>query len=344
MTARFINEDTPDVPSEDYDSYIEDQIAYFKKLDHRDEGLWEDFRAEFTKWQQEDFNMMSKYTRGILRSYLRDNGVYINRNDAVAEGLTKLLDEREPTEWPPEELAKMITSGKFNSRRNPDLPGSYAYLRKEEERKMPWPSSKMDLQSPDEIPLPQPFLMQQSPNIKFPASRISGDVRNNLNPAPIIPESQQKPSYTQKINAQSGSLQGSSFNIQNLQKSYLKEDRYSGADDVLDKKLRIFYAMCHNANVDPLDYHRAFPIMLTGEDRDYFFNKVSGNRCNFSEMIQDLKSYFETEQRQERKTIEWEDTTLKDYTLRNPGMTILQCFDLMRDQLLRDQAILRPEF
>lgn len=39
MAARFISEDTPDVPSGNYDRYIEDQIAYFKDLDHRDEGL-----------------------------------------------------------------------------------------------------------------------------------------------------------------------------------------------------------------------------------------------------------------------------------------------------------------
>lgn len=77
-------------------------------------SLCEYFRADLAKWQREDFNKISKRTRGILRIYLRDIGVYVNRHDAVAEGLTMLLDEREPAEWPQEELTKMITSGKFN--------------------------------------------------------------------------------------------------------------------------------------------------------------------------------------------------------------------------------------
>lgn len=61
-------------------------------------------------------------------------------------------------------------------------------------------------------------------------------------------------------------------------------------------------------------------------------------------MIQSFKNYFETEQRQERKTIEWEDTKLEDFKEIYPYKTLLECFDIMRDKLMKDQAILRSEF
>lgn len=95
--------------------------------------------------------------------------------------------------------------------------------------------------------------------------------------------------------------------------------------------------------MDPTDYPRAFATMLTGEARDYYFNRISGNRFTTVEMIQSMKSCFETEQRQERKTIEWEDTKSESYKTKYPDKTFLECFDVMRDQLLKDQAILRPE-
>ncbi|KAI0991202.1 hypothetical protein K3495_g16985, partial [Podosphaera aphanis] len=108
-------------------------------------------------------------------------------------------------------------------------------------------------------------------------------------------------------------------------------------------KLRIFYDLCYKANVDPPDYPKAFATMLTGEARDYYFNKISGNRFTLAEMIKAMKDYFETEQRQERKTTEWEDTKLEDYVAKYPEKNLIECFDLMRDQLINNQAILRPE-
>lgn len=96
MSKRIINEDTPDIPSENFDGYIDDQISYYKQMKNRDEELWEDFRLDFAKWQKDDFKQISQRKRGIFRSFLRDNGIYINKNETVAEGLTNLLNAEEP--------------------------------------------------------------------------------------------------------------------------------------------------------------------------------------------------------------------------------------------------------
>lgn len=60
MNNRTINEDSLDVPSENYDEFIEDQISYYKEIQHRDEELWEDFRFDFAKWTSDDFKELSK--------------------------------------------------------------------------------------------------------------------------------------------------------------------------------------------------------------------------------------------------------------------------------------------
>ncbi|KAI0998722.1 hypothetical protein K3495_g9475 [Podosphaera aphanis] len=73
-----------------------------------------------------------------------------------------------PPEWPKDELGKIIAAGGFNSRRNPDLPGSYAYLKKiEQERNITQPllpreSDSSDIKPPalklnPEIPQPNKF-------------------------------------------------------------------------------------------------------------------------------------------------------------------------------------------
>jgi hypothetical protein len=131
--------------------------------------------------------------------------------------------------------------------------------------------------------------------------------------------------------------------IQTLFKIYQKEDKYSGADDVLDTKLRVFYDLCPKAGVDQSDYPKAFSSMLSGEAKDYYFNKISGRRASLEQMIQMLKDHFKTEQQQEQKTTEWENTTLSGVRGKHPDKTLLECFDIMRNQLVKDQPILRPE-
>ncbi|KAI0991819.1 hypothetical protein K3495_g16368, partial [Podosphaera aphanis] len=56
-----------------------------------------------------------------------------------------------------------------------------------------------------------------------------------------------------------------------------------------------------------------------------------------------MKAEFETEQRQERKTTEWENIKLEDFQKKYPEKPLLEVFDIMRKQLVHDQAILRHE-
>ena len=65
MSIRLINEDIPDIPTENIDGYIDDQISYYKQMNHRDEELWEDFRLDFAKWQKDDFKQVFVTAQGV---------------------------------------------------------------------------------------------------------------------------------------------------------------------------------------------------------------------------------------------------------------------------------------
>ena len=42
-------------------------------------------------------------------------------------------------------------------------------------------------------------------------------------------------------------------------------------------------------------------------------------------------------------TTEWEDTNLMQIRDKNPDKSLMECFELMKNQLIHDQQILRPE-
>ena len=365
---RIINEDTPDVPEQsEINSYIDEQIEHYILLGHRDEWLWRDFRSDFARWQPEDFRKLSQKKKGRLRSFLYDNGVYVDKKKVVAEGLTQLLDEEEPATWPEAELQECIAQEGFKSRRKvtqsplsmqitqpplvtdqppfqqtgatqagatgatqagATLSTSQAQSISQGQSPPPPPSTHLS-----QYPPLNPTLLQHGAQHGAKHGAQPGLLQQSAGPAA-------QPLSTQQ---QLGSMADHGRGIQTLFKIYQKEDKYSGADDVLDTKLRVFYDMCPKAGVNESDYPKAFSSMLTGEAKDYYFNKISGRRSSLVQMIQMLRDYFETEQRRERKTTEWENTTLGGVREKHPDKTLLECFDIMRNQLVKDQPILRTE-
>ena len=80
-------------------------------------------------------------------------------------------------------------------------------------------------------------------------------------------------------------------------KIYSEDMKYRGGDDSLDRKLQIFYDLCPKASVPPKSYSNAFSIMLKGDARDYYYNKISSHGLNFTTMVKTTQEHFETEER-----------------------------------------------
>lgn len=108
-------------------------------------------------------------------------------------------------------------------------------------------------------------------------------------------------------------------------------------------KLLIFYANCYTAGVSRASYTAAFSKILTGEGRTFYFNKIVGKKNSFEYTVNLMKLEFETEHRQERITIGWENVKLEDFNKIDPEKKIVEVFEIMRKYLINDQSILRPE-
>src|SRR6202049_2791162 len=83
--------------------------------------------------------------------------------------------------------------------------------------------------------------------------------------------------------------------------------------------------------------------MLPCDASCYYYQKISGVCVTFEAMVEAVRNHFETEERRQRVTTEWEDTNLMLVRERNPDKSLMECFELMKTKLMHDQQILRPE-
>jgi hypothetical protein len=72
--------------------------------------------------------------------------------------------------------------------------------------------------------------------------------------------------------------------------------KYREGDDSLDRKLQIFYNLCLKASMLPELYSNAFSIMLKGDARNYYYNKISSRGLNFTAIVKAIQEHFETEE------------------------------------------------
>ena len=102
--------------------YIMSCIVAYARRKYRDEALWEAFGEDFRGWTKEIFEKASDKAIRDLRDHLRNNGVFVfkQRFVSISGELTKVLQERNPHKWTPDEIREQITSaGTFNSRLAP---------------------------------------------------------------------------------------------------------------------------------------------------------------------------------------------------------------------------------
>ena len=80
-------------------------------------------------------------------------------------------------------------------------------------------------------------------------------------------------------------------------KIYSDDIKYGGGEDSLDIKLQIFYNLCPKVGVPPKSYSSAFSIMLKGDARDYYYDKISGRGLTFLAMSKTIQEHFKIEER-----------------------------------------------
>jgi hypothetical protein len=116
---QFQPEDAGWHTTERVNTYIIECLERYWASEPIDTDLWEEFRADFEGWTKTLFALAHKSVRGRLKETLRDQGVYVALAGQNDKSLFEVLNEKEPAEWPQEQLERQIKRHGFKSWLNP---------------------------------------------------------------------------------------------------------------------------------------------------------------------------------------------------------------------------------
>jgi hypothetical protein len=66
--------------------------------------------------------------------------------------------------------------------------------------------------------------------------------------------------------------------------------------DILNMKLQVFTDCCEKVSILPDFYHQTFLVMLKGRAVMFYYDKISGNRYNYNDMMKTVCKHFETDE------------------------------------------------
>ncbi len=126
-------------------------------------------------------------------------------------------------------------------------------------------------------------------------------------------------------------------------KIYDKKLKYHRGEDSLNMSIRVFKDLCPKAGVRLEEYRDTFSTMLAGEASEFYYQKLTEKDLLFNQMVEIMRSNFETKECQNRILNWWNTITLTTVQSQNPDKTILECFEILRRELIDKQLSLRDE-
>ena len=350
-----LSQDQEDIPlPEDLDGFVQRWVH--TRRNSTGEGLWGDFVADFAPWNERTFQLLSDGNLTNLRDLLQHGGIQLRtrianrRPPRVYRQLALCVEEESwrqqlalqraykaddapiqtstpspapqftPAPQPPAPAMQSTPFPKQSSTPEPkpllqgnqDVRGNTSFIRNGENAAFrPFDQSRNGSQAPFEQPMPQRGARYETP----------------------ISDPPQHPNLTDY----------SGRGLATLMKIYDDKLRYSGGNDSLDMCLKIFWDLCPKAGVNPSEYAQAFSTMLKGEAREFYYLQISGKRLPFPDMVKAIRFNFETEERRERKSTWWETITLGKVRKQHPDKTLVECFEQLKMDLLKNQLALEPE-
>jgi hypothetical protein len=215
-------------------TYLIDYIRSYERCGRIDEELWETYQEDFEGWTKELFTLGHKDIRSMLRDILKDNSINVGGTKYVSHQLFNILQEDKYREWPKEEIARQMKTGRsFNSYQNPEFC-----------------TKRIDNHTNE----------YRDRTITQPKQGEQQIQRRTVIPSPVVTRIETEltaldttPALTTKA-------------LTDLSKLYHSENLKFGGEmyDILDAKLKIFRDLCRKADVQPNHYHEAFSTMLKG--------------------------------------------------------------------------------
>ena len=363
---RFDNPEYADVP-DDLTLWANDSLKAWIKTGVREEELWGLFREDFGRWTAEEINQLDKALRIALRQFLRNNGVRVNGGLSVTHGLIQILEETPLGERPTQSRQPETIETAANRRqvvRKPVTQPPITPITGVPARTVPVPTVEREESYIPQAQRAQIILQAQREAQRQAQRQASTPHRPGLRPLYLGRQTTQPGDYAfDKTQATRGWRSPGPYErlpppgelpderykerkqraLGGLLKMYPESQKYSGPEDVLESKLKVFYDLCPKAGVIDEWFGDALSTMLKSEASKHYYRNVAGRGMSFIDMIEAIRMHFETEERQEMITGRWEDLDLIGIQHANPGKPILECFELMRGKLLDMQEVLLPE-
>lgn len=348
------------------------EVAFLMEIwkeDHlRGRALWGRVRRDLQEWGDEDFNKLPKYILALFYDYLYANGVWIEathdpqprprRSRRIAAALEPPyhvwtpeevdkaaahipafeanLDDKEfrheitrPTRrFIPPPLAGISSSSSIEMARTTSTapaeiaPSSSRAIGHNQNAQHQGPAAF----TPSASYIPpegrQPFVpLAQGQPWQHPSPTRSSPARQDPASAPLLlPIEPDMP--TPKMNA-------------DLAKMYDDSMKYGGElYDILSAKLAIFKDACRRAGITSTQYAGAFPTMLKGRARDYYYQHICPHGpLPLDAMILKMRAKFETQETHHAYLAQWRETTLAKVRADNPSKTTTQCLETLIERL-----------
>ncbi|KAL0929723.1 uncharacterized protein CTRU02_215366 [Colletotrichum truncatum] len=295
-------------------SYMGFLLETYEKRNLTGLELWNEVSPDFADWSEEDFQNVPPPILRFFRDHLIGNGVYVEMDGKkISKNVALALKKEEFHYWSPQELEQGVKR--------------YRNLK----------ALIKDPEFHEEITRPATV-----------ANSTGGRVEPTLQPPP--PQEQQQwqlpyrpphPTVSPLTDFQPyESTDRIGKQLTEFAKLYPDDMKYSGdMYDVLEKKMPVFVDHCRMLGIHTSQYNRALPLILKGIAKTYFYAsiKVINPQPNFETMINQLKSHFETRERQQAYVTQWNTTTLPQIIRDNPGKTKSECFDILCDKLSKIQ-------
>jgi len=213
-------------------------------------------------------------------------------------------------DWPEEEITKQLKSGRtFNSYQNPAI--------------------RARIEANMSAIAPATVQTAITSNLTItPQRRTPEPTQSSLMPPPPPPHG-----LTTKA-------------LTDLSKLYNSETIKFGGEmyDILDAKLKIFCEMCRMVNIQPYNYHEAFPLMLKGRAHQFYYDHLAERNFSFDDMIQRTKNFFHTVENQQLYLQEWRSTTLHNVIAQHPDKNLSQNLEFLIDKLQKIQRGLSTDY
>lgn len=321
-----------------------------KHAGHIGESFWDIIQDDFEGWTQETWELASKECNRDVAQEMMAHKIPISRKNGMtfAVAIFTCLSATSLPEWTVdhEVAAEKMNKGTVDmSRGKPVVP--------EVRNTTPLPTQA------------QAFAQQKTGNASAPASTIKNTfvthqpsagqhIFGDLG-APLGTNDGTDPS--RGVNApnafsQLGGHQAmdlldmtQSKQVDSFMRLYRDDKKYTGElYDILSYRLQIFIQHADTIGLPPQLWQRVFPFTLTGRAATYYYDVLAGKGMELEQVANMLVLHFETEERRQYYLTRWSATSLSATIEKNPTKTIVECFEIMVDYLLKLRRGLSAEY